>query len=260
MKFPEKEDFLKLMSPIAKKYRLVPIPRWNDQGEVRYGFSNNLSDWIGVSHPIEWGGALVYYHRKTEDDEFPNEISVYMNEVYRREKIQISKVKDLDDLKSKVLTLVMKSYASISHSKETRTYNQVACDMIVPKSAKFIMYKKVGYGGKYRRECSNTGWYEERYKKYAIAKLEVAENVKRMQTVSHHKQVRVAEAKVIGFEDLEGNPLNIRVAHSPKMLLNDVEYRPGQIVKADCWTDTQEFATHGIHGFVQKKDAVKKQY
>ena len=107
-----------------------------------------------------------------------------------------------------------------------------------PQEGSFIGYKKVISDPIYRKEY--------------IAVLEIPEDAKRSSAFA--KKCRCSKAKVIRFEDLEGNTVDIKSAVS--MVDCNFKYTINKMVYPDSFDDNwQDECSNGIHFFINKHEA-----
>ena len=107
-----------------------------------------------------------------------------------------------------------------------------------PQEGSFIGYKKVISDPIYRKEY--------------IAVLEIPEDAKR--SSAFNKKCRCSKAKVIRFEDLEGNTVDIESAVS--MVGCSFKYTINKMVYPDSFDDNwQDECSNGIHFFINKHEA-----
>ena len=107
-----------------------------------------------------------------------------------------------------------------------------------PQEGSFIGYKKVISDPIYRKEY--------------IAVLEIPEDAKRSSAFA--KKCRCSKAKVIRFEDLEGNTVDIKSAVS--IMDFDFKYTINEMIYPDSFDDNwQDECSNGIHFFINKHEA-----
>ena len=107
-----------------------------------------------------------------------------------------------------------------------------------PQEGSFIGYKKVISDPIYRKEY--------------IAVLEIPEDAERSSAFA--KKCRCSKAKVIRFEDLEGNTVDIKSAVS--MVDCNFKYTINKMVYPDSFDDNwQDECSNGIHFFINKHEA-----
>lgn len=108
-----------------------------------------------------------------------------------------------------------------------------------PQEGSFIGYKKVISDPIYRKEY--------------IAVLEIPEDAER--SSAFDKKCRCSKAKVIRFEDLEGNTVDIKSAVS--IMDSHFKYTINEMIYPDSFDDNwQDECSNGIHFFINKHEAI----
>ena len=127
-----------------------------------------------------------------------------------------------------------------------------------PKEGSFMGYKYVSKVDK--RDMSFT-LFMSFYPCYAgpqlIAVLEIPEDAKRV--TNKYGQSRCDKAKVLRFEDFDGNVLDITEAYT--CMFNGaqcIKYTIGDVVYADSFDENPDTTENGIYFFMSKEECIDK--
>ena len=127
-----------------------------------------------------------------------------------------------------------------------------------PKEGSFIGYK---YVNKVNKRDMNLPLFIAYYELYAgpqlIAVLEIPEDAKRI--TNKYGNSRCDKAKVLRFEDFEGNVLDITEAYSCKFNgVRCIKYTIGDIVYADSFDENPDTTENGIYFFMSKEECIEE--
>lgn len=140
----------------------------------------------------------------------------------------------------------------------SETKSEPNIPLVCPETGSFIAYKKVIKGLYPNINNYNIHNYLRRWtyecKNAVIAKLEIPESALRCSSTS--RKCRASKAKVLEFQDLDGNHLDISLCHSvhnPSFI-----YEVGNEVEVPDFDENRwDECSKGIHFFMTRDEAVK---